>query len=126
MPSLEPDLLFAYGTLGPAGSGGAVPGGWQADAVRGRLFDLGRYPALTDLDDPAAGWVEGHVRPVERGELESRLDPYEGVDEGLYRRRAATTRAGRRAWVYVYGRPLPQYARGPLTRWEGPRPVLNP
>jgi indolepyruvate decarboxylase len=116
-----PDLLFAYGTLGPAGPEAAARGGWKPDAIRGRLYHLGPYPALIGLDDPAAGWVEGHVRPVDRVELETRLDPYEGVDEGLYQRRAATTRAGRRVWVYVYARPLPQYARGPMPRWEGPR-----
>ena len=75
--------------------------------MRGRLFDLGPYPALVDADDPAAGWVEGHVRPVGRRELEGRLDRYEGVDQGLYRRVLVTTRSGRRAWVYVFARPLP-------------------
>jgi gamma-glutamylcyclotransferase (GGCT)/AIG2-like uncharacterized protein YtfP len=113
-----PELLFAYGTLGPDGLAGRTDHGWQADAVRGRLFDLGPYPALVDLDAPGAGWVEGHVRPVDRGELEARLDPYEGVDHGLFRRVAAITRDGRDVWVYVYARPLPQYARGPLTRWK--------
>ena len=94
MPDVPPDLLFAYGTLGPADPEAAARGGWVADAVRGRLFDLGPYPALVDADDPAAGWVEGHVRPVDRRELEGRLDRYEGVDEGLYRRVLVTTRAG--------------------------------
>jgi gamma-glutamylcyclotransferase (GGCT)/AIG2-like uncharacterized protein YtfP len=88
--------------------------------VRGRLFDLGAYPALVGCDDSDAGWVEGYVRSVEAGELTGRLDPYEGVDEGLYRRVAVTTRAGRTAWVYLYARPLPPHARGPLARWDGP------
>lgn len=114
------DFLFAYGTLGPA-EGDAD--GWHADAVRGCLYDLGPYPALVALDDPAAGWVEGHVRPVSESELIERLDPYEGVGQGLYRRDRAVTREGRLAWVYVYLPPLPQYVyrRGPLTRWSGPR-----
>jgi gamma-glutamylcyclotransferase (GGCT)/AIG2-like uncharacterized protein YtfP len=116
-----PDLLFAYGTLGPSGPEDGARRGWVADAVRGRLFDLGPYPALIDADDADAGWVEGHVRPVDRRELEGRLDAYEGVDEGLYRRAVATTRAGRRAWVYVFARPLPASARGPLSRWDGRR-----
>ena len=114
----EPGLLFAYGTLGPGPSGDAR--GWVADRVRGRLFDLGPYPALVDPDDPGAGWVEGYVREVDRIELARDLDPYEGVDEGLYRRVALTTEAGRHAWVYVYARPLPVRAVGPLTRWVGP------
>src|ERR1700677_3715399 len=75
-------LLFAYGTLMPADSAAAERDGWRPDAVRGRLFDLGPYPALVDLDDPGAGWVEGFVRPVDLEELETRLDPWEEVDKG--------------------------------------------
>ncbi len=114
-------LLFAYGTLAPEGPHAAARDGWVADAVRGRLFDLGPYPALVGCEDPDAGWVEGYVRTVTPGELVERLDPYEGVDEGLYRRVPAITRAGRRVWVYIYERPIPREARGPLTRWERPR-----
>jgi gamma-glutamylcyclotransferase (GGCT)/AIG2-like uncharacterized protein YtfP len=118
---MMPTLLFAYGTLAPEGPEQASRDGWEADAVRGRLFDLGPYPALVDQGDPDGGWVEGYVRPVDPAELIEHLDPYEGVDEGLYRRVAAETRGGRRAWVYVYARPLPPTARGPLSRWDGPR-----
>ena len=119
MSTHEPELLFAYGTLGPASAEQVVRADWVADAVRGRLFDLGPYPALVDLDDEGAGWVDGYVRPVDWDELRGRLDTYEGVDEGLYRRVAATTRAGRRAWVYVYARALPGSARAiPEGRWQ--------
>lgn len=118
-----PALLFAYGTLGPSGSLGEGEAGWLPDAVRGLLFDLGTYPALIDCGAAGAGWVEGHVRPVTERELIERLDPYEGVDEGLYKRVTTTTRAGRSAWVYVYLRPLPAHARGPLSRWPGPEAV---
>ena len=114
-------LLFAYGTLMPADRDAADREGWRPDAVRGRLFDLGPYPGLLDLDDPGAGWVEGFVRPVELAELEDRFDPWEQVDRGLYRRVETTTRDGRRAWVYVYNRPLPHGARGPMDRWDGRR-----
>src|SRR5690349_12358557 len=114
-------LLFAYGTLMPADPESAAREGWQPDAVRGRLYDLGPYPALVDLDDPGAGWVDGFVRPVDRDELEDRLDPWEEVDRGLYRRVEATTRKHCRVWVYVYNRPLPPHARGPLGRWDGAR-----
>lgn len=114
-------LLFAYGTLVPTASDCRAAEGWEPDAVRGRLFDLGPYPGLVDLDDPSAAWVEGFARPVEELELIGRLDPYEGVDEGLYRRESTTTRAGRPAWVYVFARPLPASARGPIARWGGDR-----
>ena len=113
-----PPLLFAYGTLGPASPDAP---GWTPDAVCGRLYDLGPYPILLNLDDPAAGHVEGHVREVDPAELAGELDSYEGVAEGLFERRLTTTRGGRRAWVYVYARPRPQYAVGPLARWDGPR-----
>ena len=83
---IMPQLLFAYGTLMPADREAAEREGWRPDAVRGRLFDLGPYPALVDLDDPAAGWVEGFVRPVDLEELATRLDPWEEVEQGLYRR----------------------------------------
>jgi gamma-glutamylcyclotransferase (GGCT)/AIG2-like uncharacterized protein YtfP len=112
-------MLFAYGTLMPRDPESAAREGWQPDAVRGRLYDLGPYPALIDLDDPGAGWVEGFVRPVDQPELEQRLDPYEGVDQGPYRRTWTTTRNQHRAWVYVYDGRLPPNARGPLARWEG-------
>jgi gamma-glutamylcyclotransferase (GGCT)/AIG2-like uncharacterized protein YtfP len=118
---MVPTLLFAYGTLAPEDPDKRVCDGWVADRVRGRLYDLGPYPALVDCNDLQANWVDGYVRSVDPGELSERLDPYEGVDEGLYRRVAATTEGGRFVWVYVYARPLPPNARGPLIRWERPR-----
>jgi gamma-glutamylcyclotransferase (GGCT)/AIG2-like uncharacterized protein YtfP len=118
-------VLFAYGTLAPDSPQAAELGGWLPDAVRGRLYDLGPYPGIVDCDDASAGWVEGYVREVAEEALSQRFDPYEGVDEGLYRRVMMTSRSGRRVWVYVYARPLPSDARGPLTRWDGPRAVLG-
>jgi indolepyruvate decarboxylase len=113
-------LLFAYGTLMPRDGGIAERDGWSADAVRGRLYDLGAFPALVDLDDPAAGWVEGYVRSFDRGELEGPLDTFEEVETGLYRRVETVTRNERRVWVYLYNRPVPANAAGPLNRWSGP------
>ena len=120
-----PALFFAYGTLAPAEPEGAVRDGWMPDMVRGRLFDLGPYPALVDVDDLTAGWVEGYVRMIDTAVLTGPLDSYECVAEGLYRRVRVTTRAGRRAWVYVYAQPIPPGARGPLVQWDGPRAGLD-
>ena len=119
--------LFAYGTLMPPDRDAAEQAGWRPDAVRGRLYDLGPYPALVNLDEPGSGWVEGFVRPVDREELTTRLDPWEEVEQGLYRREETITRASCRVWVYVYNRPLPPCARGPLARWDGRRraPVVS-
>ncbi|WP_422930186.1 gamma-glutamylcyclotransferase family protein [Singulisphaera sp. PoT] len=121
-----PTSLFTYGTLMPADPAAAIAGGWVADAVRGRLYNFGPYPGLVDVDDPDASWVDGMTCSTISDDLLRRLDLYEGVDEGLYERLAVTTRSGRSAWVYVYVRPLPQGAQGPLTRWEGPRIGLGP
>jgi gamma-glutamylcyclotransferase (GGCT)/AIG2-like uncharacterized protein YtfP len=118
-------LLFAYGTLAPHDPETAAERGWEADMVRGRLFDLGPYPALVDLDDPRAGWIRGYVREVTLAQLSGPLDEYEGVREGPYRRTLTTTRADRQAWVYVYARPLPTDARGPIEEWNGPRDSLT-
>lgn len=116
--SEAPRLLFAYGTLAPSDRAAAMSGGWVADAVRGRLFDLGPYPALVELDEPGARWVEGFVREVTERELTERLDPYEAVSEGLYDRATTTTRAGQHVWVYVYARELPTDARELLRSWH--------
>jgi gamma-glutamylcyclotransferase (GGCT)/AIG2-like uncharacterized protein YtfP len=121
LDSMMTSLLFAYGTLMPLDLQSAEEEGWSADAVRGRLYDLGPYPALVDLDDPAADWVEGFVRAVDRAELEGPLDSFEQVDEGLYRRVETITRNDRRVWVYLYARPVPADAMGPLNRWSGQR-----
>jgi gamma-glutamylcyclotransferase (GGCT)/AIG2-like uncharacterized protein YtfP len=110
--------MFAYGTLMPADRQAEARGGWSPDAVRGRLYDLGPYPALVDLDEPATGWVEGYVRSVAHDDLVGTLDAWEDVDGGLYVRALTTTRNQQRAWVYVYNRPLPPHARGPLARWR--------
>ncbi len=116
-------LLFAYGTLAPETSEVARDEGWAADAVRGRLYDLGPYPALVDHDDQQADWVEGYVRPVSLDQLSGSLDSYEGVRDGLYRRVETTTREGRRVWVYVYAGSVPPSAIGPLPRWNSTKRV---
>lgn len=119
-------LLFVYGTLAPSAPEAAAVAGWSFDRVRGRLFDLGPYPALIDVDSKD-DWVEGYVRKVGLNDLQGRLDDYEGVADGLYRRVRTTTEGGREVWVYVYARDLPPDARGPIPRWNGPRAgVLDP
>ena len=119
------ELLFTYGTLSPIDEN--EPGGWQADAVRGRMFSLGAYPGLTDTDDPSAGWVEGYCRPIDPEVLSGRLDHYEGVDEGFFRRIRTETRGGLHVWVYVYALPIADEvrARGSIARWDGPRVPID-
>jgi indolepyruvate decarboxylase len=85
------------------------------------MYDLGPHPILVDWDDPGAGWVEGYVRATSDHELSNDLDVYEGVAEAWFARLKRTTREGREAWVYVYLGAVPQYAKGPIARWDGPR-----
>jgi len=101
----------------PTDADGGTNEGWRPDAVRGRLYDLGPYPALVDLDDPTANWVSGFVKAVDAAELE-RHDRWEDVESGLYRRTQTTTRNNEIVWVYVYAQPLPASAVGPLDRWR--------
>ena len=115
------ESLFVYGTLLPLAQEAANSKIWVADAVRGRLFDLGPFPGLVDLDDPAASWVEGFRRRVNEELLNGSLDQYEGVSEGLFRRVRTFTRGGERVWIYIYNRPLGQGERGPLESWDGER-----
>jgi gamma-glutamylcyclotransferase (GGCT)/AIG2-like uncharacterized protein YtfP len=116
-------FLFAYGTLAPESPEVGRREGWLADAVRGRLYDLGPYPALVDHEDSDADWVEGYVRTVSWDQLTGSLDSYEGVGEGLYRRVQVETREKRKVWVYVYAQPVPHHAIGPLSRWSSSKRV---
>ena len=68
--------------------------------LRGRLYDLGPYPALVDADDPEAGWVAGHVRastrPTSRGTSTITRAWPRAFTAGSGRR----PEAGRVVWVY--------------------------
>jgi gamma-glutamylcyclotransferase (GGCT)/AIG2-like uncharacterized protein YtfP len=84
-----PTLLFVYGTLKRGGSNHGVLSDQsfvgEARTVPGfRLFDLGEYPGMiADQSSPIS--VTGEVWSV-NDEALARLDAFEGVPEGLYRR----------------------------------------
>ncbi len=115
-------LLFVYGTLrrdvgAPAYKLLARHGElFDHGTVRGRLFDVGRYPALVldgGPDDQVRGEV--HVLRAPRWALAG-LDHYEGVaGSGQYRRirvPVATRDHGRiKAWVYEYLRDTSRLAQ---------------
>ncbi len=66
-PAAPEQLLFVYGTLRQGGSNDMarfLPTAVKvANArMRGRLFDLGSYPAL--VTDAAAGWVNGELYAI--------------------------------------------------------------
>jgi len=117
--------LFAYGTIAPRSLEELEGFGWKPAKIRGRLFDLGPFPALVDGNDPEAPWVFGFVRKVRPEELETIFDPYEGTAEGLFRREPTWTSRGVPCWVYVYNRRLPADARGPMAKWSGLAPEVS-
>jgi len=121
MPGQE--LIFLYGSL-------MLPYPTQArlgveqmleyvgpDAVAGRLFDLGPYPALT----PGPGRVSGQVFALKDPRAMAILDrfevclPFEPQESEYLREQWPLLERGLTAWVYVFNRPfsgLPLIASG--------------
>lgn len=113
--------LFVYGTLMP--HAGHPMGARLAResrllggaAMRGRLFDLGRYPALVE-DGSGEGLVHGEVYALNSPSASLRwIDRYEGIIPGresgsdyerVQRRASLETGGTILAWVYVYRAPL--------------------
>jgi len=116
------DGLFVYGSLRPGGDRHrwlkrTNPEGLCRAWTAGRLFHLPEagYPALVPATPPEAGppgpgWVTGDfVGYEDEAALDAALadlDPLEGVEEGLFERRAVavTLDSGHRfvAWTYVF------------------------
>lgn len=93
--------LFAYGTLAAEGAASALMSGCErvaSAAVRGTLYDIGEYPALLLS---GTDWVDGEIWRCP-ADLLPRLDRYEAVREGLFRRVGVTVE-GTPCWAYVAG-----------------------
>lgn len=105
-------LLFVYGTLKRRGANHGHLAGQkfvgEAHTVPGyTLYALGDYPGLTAEAADRQG-VKGELWLVDDATL-ARLDEFEGVPEGLYRRESIPLippHARVRAETYVYARPL--------------------
>ncbi len=112
--------LFVYGTLlsgarHPMGARLAREARLLGDAtIRGRLYDLGRYPGLVEAED-AACLVHGEVYTLNSPAASLRwLDAYEGISKDVanndYERcqRVAHLASGAdmTVWVYLYRAPL--------------------
>ncbi len=101
-------LLFVYGTLKRGCSNHAQLVGQsfvgEARTVPGyRLFDVGGFPGLVPWPADRDG-VEGEIWETDAAGL-ARLDAFEGVAEGLYRRLPVTLQppfAGADVEAYVY------------------------
>ncbi len=123
--------LFVYGTLL---SGARHPMGARLSrqaqllgeaTIRGRLYDLGRYPGLTETDDPAHV-VHGEVYTLNSPTATLPwLDAYEGIAKDASRNeyerceRAVHLASGGEvtAWVYLYRAPVKGLAPIPDGRW---------
>ncbi len=108
------NLLFVYGTLRRGGSNDIAriaPSARFAGMarIRGRLYDLGAYPALLlDASDTAAGWVTGELYEIPDHEwpaldaLEEPVTPQR--PDGEYFKIITTVRADdgtpREVWAY--------------------------
>ncbi len=131
-PLRRDSLLFVYGTLRPCT--GSPMAQWLARharyagraRVRGRLYDLGAYPALVG-PRRRGEWVVGDLYTVHmRRAVFLRLDRYEGACGQRRRfervtRRVEAFRRGRTrvAWVYLYRSSLrgrPSIAHGDYER----------
>jgi gamma-glutamylcyclotransferase (GGCT)/AIG2-like uncharacterized protein YtfP len=91
---MAPDLLFVYGTLMPM----ARERGDRPARVHGTLWDSGACPAVV-LGEAEGPMVAGLVFEVTTEDL-ARLDAYEGVRQGWYRRVRVITVEGEEVWVY--------------------------
>jgi gamma-glutamylcyclotransferase (GGCT)/AIG2-like uncharacterized protein YtfP len=84
--------------------------------MRGLLYDLGPYPAAVQIGCTDQ-WFQGYTLEIKMSELIAELDPFEQLDQGVYRRIRAVTEAGFEVWIYEYARPLGLGAIGPIHRW---------
>jgi gamma-glutamylcyclotransferase (GGCT)/AIG2-like uncharacterized protein YtfP len=108
------EKLFVYGTL--------RKGKTRLDYIKGKLWDLGRFPGLV-LEGNTN--VTGEIIEVDEPTL-AELDLYEGVPQGLYRRARQNTKNGEEVWVYLFNRDIPDYAKEIITGdWFNKLGVLN-
>jgi gamma-glutamylaminecyclotransferase len=111
------EVLFVYGTLRRGGPSHTLLGAasFVAEAtVRGCLYHFGAYPALRPLGETE---VHGELWRCDAETLR-RLDSYEGVEEGLFRR-VSLRSSGGECWAYVAGPRLRLEEATPLDsgRW---------
>ena len=111
-----PQMLFVYGTLRRSSSAHSLLRDAQFVAnasIKGRLLDLGEYPALV-RERRDAGKVRGelYALPDNATGLLRELDRYEG-SEFVRRRVFVTLRNGKRkgAWTYMLRSDPPRSAR---------------
>mgnify|MGYP001572222144 CR=1 FL=1 len=110
-------FIFVYGTL-KQGKGNNYllcnDTFLKEDTVKGRMYNLGNYPAVTYGDDI----IHGELWRISKHSL-LKLDRLEGVPY-LYQRIKTKTSDGRIVWIYIQGHlSLPERAKYlPSGIWE--------
>ena len=122
MKIAEPNYLFVYGTL-RTGVGNPVRKELMYDVeligqsvIRGKMYDIGRYPGAARGADEEPGSIIGEVLKITHPKKVLRiLDQYEGFDPEMperseYRRELIAVQLpnGKEvmAWVYWYNLPV--------------------
>lgn len=104
--------IFAYGTLRQYDNPTAF--------VRGRLYDLGSFPAL--ILDPKGDLIKGELMEVDNYDLAS-FDRYEGYNPsthtGLYLRVPTTTEDGQEVQTYTFSNTSELSELKPMTPIDG-------
>lgn len=112
------DLVFVYGTLrrDQAMDMTLLGGEWVAnDAIHGKLYTCGGYPALK-LDPDTRDIVIGELFRIRDRKTPMRLDRYEGYPH-LYDRVRVQTLTKRDVWVYVHNSEFDENRRIPSGDW---------
>lgn len=85
--------------------------------LKGKLFDLGEYPAVVD-DNKTSGKVKGEVYTINNADkVFNILDEYEGIHdpEPEYSRRkkivAVSKNKNIKSWVYLYAKPMERHIK---------------
>lgn len=129
-------FLFVYGTLRPVFNepeGTLDSNFFHNDyryfgeaKTRGRLYDLGDYPAMTPALNPDE-WVQGDLLWLTFPKVLDKLDRYEEATprrgrQQLYERRLADVwwkSEQKKAWVYFYLQPVSEDLRLQEGIWNG-------
>lgn len=98
--------LFVYGLLKPQYDQPKSATDVQHDAVKGKLYDIKKDAAMTDVGDPKAPWSRGFSMLVDAAEVK-KIDKMELPE---YRKKKVETWAGHAAYCYEYDRDLPKGA----------------
>ena len=99
--------LFVYGTL-RTGKG-------KPAHIRGILWDLGPFPAVTNIDE-VENRIPGEIIDVTDEELKN-FDIYEGVPN-LYQRMQTETTMDDEVWVYVWNKSIHPDIHHPIDEWD--------